>query len=345
MPALPQPVLHAKLKAALPDTTVFASGDEIHPAELTVPGIGELRIYLWTVSHVESQDRPFDEYKIQLILPNQERTVRGQLVTGDRPTFVLGYSPDFGVFVGWESRLHEDFAFSSALQIKESTLENGRRSGWDVAAPRDVTAGTEIRVVFSPANLLHYLKVSIDADSQSISGRRREGLFLTNTPNFDAGTLRDAVAPPETLVKQLRRKLLVVRAQRDARFGPLVREQYQSSCAVCGKQMGIIEGAHIIPASAEDGKDEIWNGVALCPNHHKLFDASTFIVLPSLTLRIDQSAIEFLRQSGLDRGVDEELVPFDDRTLTSPSFFTTDDSLRDRMIEALTWRARLGAVS
>lgn len=339
MPAIPEPVLHAKLRAALPAGSAFAHGTDVHPAEVTIPGIGNVRIYLWTITHVESDDRPPDEYKIQLILPGQARDDRGVLAVGDMPTFLLGYSPDFGVFVGWEARLHTAFSFSSAKQIREGALDEGRRTGWAVAAVRQLRTGPEVRVVFNPANLPHYLRESIRLDAAAIHGLQREAAMLAATPNVDVGDIA-AGATPDVAVRRLRRKLLVTRSERDAKFGPLVKKEYSSSCAICGLQLGLVEGAHIIPARVENGVDEVWNGIALCANHHKLFDASALIVTPALAIQVDESAVAFFHESGIDAGIEEELMSFDGETIRRPVFYERNEQFRDHMTEALEWRSR-----
>jgi len=342
MPSIPEPVLHAKLHAALPAGTTFVQGTSIHPAELTIPEVGPVRIYLWTITHIESDDRPPDEYKIQLILPGQDRNARGTLAIRDMPTFLLGYSPDFGVFVGWEARLHEEFAFSSAKQIRESTLEDGRRAGWAVAPLRTLRTGQEVRVVFSPANLMHYIRESIRLDSAGCVGVEREASMLTATPNFDPGDIAPG-APPATSVRRMRRKLLVARSERDARFGPLVKKEYASSCAICGLQLGIIEGAHIIPACVEHSTDEVWNGIALCANHHKLFDASALIVTPELAIQVDESAVAYFQEARIDRRMTETLTSFHNEMIRAPAFYEVNAQLRDRMSEALEWRSQMSA--
>jgi hypothetical protein len=79
MPPLPLDVLLAKLRAALPLRTRFQNGDSVHRALVNIPRFGTARIYLWTVTHVESSDRPLDEFKIQLIIPQQARQARAAL--------------------------------------------------------------------------------------------------------------------------------------------------------------------------------------------------------------------------------------------------------------------------
>jgi hypothetical protein len=72
---------------------------------------------------------------------------------------------------------------------------------------------------------------------------------------------------------------------RDARFRHAVVEAYVGRCAMCGLGLGIVEAAHIVPASVVGSTDAIENGVALCPNHHAAYDRHLILVDPS-TFRI-----------------------------------------------------------
>jgi putative restriction endonuclease len=345
MPALPQHVLRAKLRAALPEETKFANKREVHPAVLTIPGFGAARIYLWTVTHVESSDRPEDEFKIQLILPGQLREARGALVMSRSiPTFLMGYSPDFGVFVGWETRLHADFSFSTAVQVKEETLEEARNTGWAVASPRRVRGGLEVRVVFTAGNVLRYLRLARDAERKSVYGIQREAFFLTHTPNIGGLDLSIPEHDPEGVVAQVRGRLATYRLERDRRFGPMVKRQYDYACAVCSTQLEIVEGAHVIPANEKHGEDKIWNGVALCPNHHKLFDANTFVIASNLRIRVDHATLEFFKDSGRGIGVDDLLLRFNAAAIKEPAFFKKDGSLRSKMRWALRWREDMAGI-
>jgi hypothetical protein len=55
-------------------------------------------------------------------------------------------------------------------------------------------------------------------------------------------------------------------------FSKRVLEAYGGLCALCGIDSGLVEGAHVYPASAPGSPDEVWNGLALCANHHTAFD-------------------------------------------------------------------------
>lgn len=71
------------------------------------------------------------------------------------------------------------------------------------------------------------------------------------------------------------------RRARDAAFATIVKDAYNSTCAVCGSQRespdGIpeVEAAHIYPRR-EGGSDDPRNGLALCRLHHWAFDAGWF---------------------------------------------------------------------
>jgi len=344
MPALPQPVLKAKLAAALPARTTFRTGDETRPALATIPDFGRARFYLWTVTHVESSDRPADEFKIQLILPGQARGDRGALDLDAVPTFLLGYSPDFGVFVAWEARFHADFSYSKAVQVQEKLLSEARRTGWAVASPRTMRGSggdEEVRVACTSGNLLHLMRQFDQADASGLQGDDRETFLLESTPNI---TVVPATAMPALPAETIRRRIALERLERDHRFAPLVVAQYDFACAVCSTQLNIVEGAHIIPACEPQGTDEVWNGVSLCPNHHRLFDAKVYVIRPSLRIAIDNDAVEFFRECNRSNGLDEVLLRYDGSEIRKPTFFGRDRALTSHMKRALKVRMASAAL-
>ncbi len=69
-----------------------------------------------------------------------------------------------------------------------------------------------------------------------------------------------------------------MRAIRDRRFAWTVRQAYHQKCSLCelgfrlgGRTVGI-EAAHLIPFEDQGNTHDVRNGVALCRNHHSLFD-------------------------------------------------------------------------
>ena len=69
-----------------------------------------------------------------------------------------------------------------------------------------------------------------------------------------------------------RARAIGTRLVRDGKFSKDVRSAYGERCAMCGLSLGLVVGAHIFPASAPGSPDKIWNGLALCHNHHAGFD-------------------------------------------------------------------------
>tara|TARA_B100001093_G_scaffold74548_1_gene65303 strand:+ start:1439 stop:2455 length:1017 start_codon:yes stop_codon:yes gene_type:complete len=95
---------------------------------------------------------------------------------------------------------------------------------------------------------------------------------------------------------------------RDPKFKEKIMEQYNNSCAICGRQMDIIEAAHIIPHSKPDSNDEVGNGIALCVMHHKLYDKEELIFIDvDNQIRFNNEKIDFYREMKLDGGLDEIL--------------------------------------
>ncbi len=340
MSALPNRVLRAKLAGALPEGTRFETGTEdVHPAIASVAGLGRVRVYLWTVTADRSAAgaRPLGEHKIQLILPDQEKGTTASLDTAGAHTALLGYSADFGVFVGWEAPLYKQFAYSRNVQCREELLWEARGTGWAVASPRRVSNADEVRVAFTPGNLAHYLRASRGADAGKLKGQWREACFLARTPNAKLPPLPKREKELEEYVEKQRERVVATRLSRDGRFSARVKKEFNYACAVCTVQLEIVEGAHIIPVREAGSSDDVWNGIALCPNHHELFDGSAFVINPELLVRVDDERVDYLKGNDLDQGI-EVLIDFADKAIRPPDFWDSNAAHRERMKSALKQR-------
>jgi putative restriction endonuclease len=74
-------------------------------------------------------------------------------------------------------------------------------------------------------------------------------------------------------------------ALRGRGFRQAVIEAYDCKCAVCGLKIQSpdsllweVEAAHIVPNRAL-GRDDVWNGIAMCQLHHWAFDVGWFALL------------------------------------------------------------------
>jgi len=91
-------------------------------------------------------------------------------------------------------------------------------------------------------------------------------------------------------------------------FRHAVVEGYGQSCAVCGLRvqspdfMGWeVEAAHIVPHRFQ-GKDDIWNGMALCHLHHWAFDAGWFTLRLDFTIEVSKQLDYLPKDQGIIGG-------------------------------------------
>lgn len=78
-----------------------------------------------------------------------------------------------------------------------------------------------------------------------------------------------------------RARQAMTRLVRYAAFGQMVVTAYDKRCAMCGLNLGLVSGAHILPVAATQSVDKVWNGLALCENHHRAFDSHRLWVDPN----------------------------------------------------------------
>lgn len=81
-------------------------------------------------------------------------------------------------------------------------------------------------------------------------------------------------------------------ALRTRGFRQAVIEVYSCKCAVCGLKINSpdslsweVEAAHIVPHRSL-GRDDIWNGIALCHLHHWAFDVGWFTLLDDYMIKV-----------------------------------------------------------
>lgn len=57
-------------------------------------------------------------------------------------------------------------------------------------------------------------------------------------------------------------------------------DAYKKTCCVCRRQLGLVQAAHIIPHSEPDSPNTVQNGLAMCIEHHRLYDDSLLLPGP-----------------------------------------------------------------
>jgi hypothetical protein len=115
--------------------------------------------------------------------------------------------------------------------------------------------------------------------------------------------VQDEAEPTEQDLQRERRAASVL--IRRERFRHEVLSAYSERCAMCGINLGLVVGAHIFPVSAIGSSDEVSNGIALCENHHRAFDAHRIWVNPDNgEVRLD----EYLRQRSQEESVARRFI-------------------------------------
>lgn len=296
MPAVPRPVLIEHFETALRAAgwgVLAISPFTGNPRSFRLFREAEsfnVKLYIWTLTP-GGKHRPKDEWRIQptgIVEFIPEVSVK---------TVVLGYDAVRDVFVGFDVSKHlGGLGASPSIQIKEDALNRARSTGF---GPYTKTTG-EVAIAVRPEHLGTY-----------ISGL--DDLHGTGTSAIETKLVEQMAADPEAVspndvdaaaLPGRRRTLQVtLRALRDSRFRRRVLAAYEHRCAACGLQLGLLDGAHILPVGHPESTDAVTNGVSLCALHHRAYDQSLVAFDASYTLHVSGQAEAKLVSAGLDGGL------------------------------------------
>jgi len=123
---LPKNVLNQIFLDGLGDKVASHSGVDSTPllVDLIAPLSLKLRVYLFNCTNPPG-GRSLDEYKIQVIFPQQKRGDRGFVDYSEgRMPLLVAYVPEGedGVFVIWDADKHESFSYSANMQVKQDVI-------------------------------------------------------------------------------------------------------------------------------------------------------------------------------------------------------------------------------
>jgi hypothetical protein len=94
--------------------------------------------------------------------------------------------------------------------------------------------------------------------------------------------------------------IMVYRSLRDRKFKKGLLSFYNNRCVLTGVSIAdVLDGAHI-RGVAEDGSDDIRNGLLLCANVHRAFDAHLFAIHPETLEITDRTDGELLKELHID---------------------------------------------
>ena len=128
------------------------------------------------------------------------------------------------------------------------------------------------------------------------------------------------------------------RLKRHPKFQKGVLKGFEGGCAVCGVQLNVIEAAHIIPVDDPKGADETWNGLALCRNHHRLFDRRIILIDSSAIVRANQATLDELERVKQLGGYETLIGAYRDQRLRSvPKTYGKEQPFTRLMNKALDY--------
>ncbi|MFD2030970.1 HNH endonuclease [Ancylobacter dichloromethanicus] len=242
-------------------SVLFLSKHE-HPARYRlVRGTDTMlvRVFIWQISHGGRTNLP-NEYRIQNTgVPELEAEPGCH-------TVILGWWPAIDVFAGWDIRQHiGPVANSPSMQINEEALRKALITGF---APYKNQKG-ETAIAIRPDFMATYVEF---LDALHDSGRIPKEAAVLAKLACDPDTV-----PDEEIEEAVpgKRKVAIITTKRKLRaldFSRRVLCAYGHQCAMCGTQLRLVDGAHILPVEHDDSTDQTSNGVALCALHHRAYD-------------------------------------------------------------------------
>lgn len=247
-----------------------------------------------------------DEVRIQisrtLIEEQRKRAAAGKGVA------FVGFFDDGKAFVAWDPR--HVFSLEAKKVVSVYARQSQRQRVFaHLAAVHDFHAKFLDETSFAIAlpsyalgfyleNLEHFHRVRTERVLQSLM--RDQAGFLADPELGIRGEL-------ELEDEGKRERFTYTRTgyKRDPRFSLDVLDAYKRTCCVCGRQLGLVQAAHIIPHSEPDSPNSVNNGLALCIEHHRLYDDALLLPGPGRKLVFNARRAEYLHQTHQQRGLDE----------------------------------------
>lgn len=255
--------------------------------------------------HFAARDN-VDEWRIQIPAGNRDLQ-RDREAEGD-VTLFFGFFPDGQVFTAWEP----DYVYSlkykdvGSVYVPRSQWETALESGGELDRRAAQNLGRETAKITLPSEAL-----GLYAENWRLFHTASNGAELRNAMHqlseiFATPTYQGEVEEDVTLGGE-RRRMTATRTAfpRDPRFRELVMSAYAGACCICGRQLGLVEAAHIIPHSHPDCQQHVTNGLALCVEHHRLYDDALLLPRSGQRLHLNLDRVEHLENIGQASGLDE----------------------------------------
>lgn len=258
-----------------------------HPARYQIYRDGQshrVRVYIWNLTP-GGQNRPEDEWRIQATGVDRFEP------EPDGKTLILGWQNEWGVFAGFDFARHRArLGTSSSIQLREAALHQTVMDGF---APHDKGSG-ELAIAFRPDCLAAYIA---NLESLHECGQAAGEIETLSRIGQDPDAVDDTEVEENIAEPRRYAVLSTKRALRETGFRKRVLTAYGQRCAMCGIQLRLLDGAHILPAAHPDSTDGTDNGVALCALHHRAFDRALVTFDSEFRIHVNENMTHELRKA------------------------------------------------
>ncbi len=257
--------------------------------------------------HDSGEGRPNpDEWRIQL-QSSIKRTQVERAAQGFTILFI-GFFPDGSAFSAWEPDRIASLSVSGtgSVYIPFSYKKRVAQVGGAVRTVNATILGRQSVELSLPTealgfyieNYLLFHQVTTEAELLPILARSERAVFS------DAFTGSEVA---EVDLHGQRKQITVTRTAyaRDPKFREAVLAAYEHSCCVCNRQLGLVQAAHIVPHQHPSSVDHVSNGLALCIEHHKLYDDALLLPRAGRAFHLNPHRVEHLRNIGQHTGLAE----------------------------------------
>ena len=228
----------------------------------------------------------------------------GETFTAWEPAHVFAQRPERGgsVYARWS---HNSLARLQSVALRRSRSTNLGREVVTLAMRSDA-----LGFYFENWRTLHSLRDEADAANLMLATAR-----LIETDSKSGAIAEAIVLPRERVVVTVTRTAYA----RDPKFRDAVMQAYNGRCCVCGRQLGLVQAAHIVPHSQPDSVDHLRNGLALCIEHHRMYDDALLLPTAYGRLHLNLDRVEHLQNIGRGAGLDGV------RALANERYWVPDD--------------------
>ena len=248
-----------------------------------------------------------DELRIQISkgILERQRVLRDAGVT----TAFIGFFEGGNAFVAWEPEYalsQEPIAGSGSVYARLSHRDSAINNLAGLYQPFGVKLGRVVQTItLRPEALGFYLENIAQFHALQSENAIRQVLVDGTQAVDDVGLGVEKEINP--VIDGVRKKFVFQRFAypRNSRFRDSVISAYQGQCCICGRQLGLVQAAHIIPHSEPVCPDTVDNGLAMCIEHHRLYDDALLLPGPNQALIFNGERATYLRDTGQGRGLDD----------------------------------------